>query len=594
MKNVTPRKMRRHAKRIVTVPDLLADRLKRLPNSPVLYEPEPLGDGWLPLTMRDLDSRIRKIARGLIGMGFQRGDAIGIMGATSLEWCLLDLACALSGLVVVPIYQTDSASQLEWILEDANVRGVFVDTADRRELVSSKATDQVIVMLDAEGLSQVETHATAVTEDDLDARIRGISGDTLYSIVYTSGTTGRPKGVELTHSNFTYICLGAREWSPRLVMNPQTRLLQFLPLAHVMGRIITLICIGGSAQVAFAPNIHNLTHDLHMFQPTLLVVVPRVLEKVYNAAEAKAGAGLGRRIFKWAASVAERNSQKHFHGPLFRLERRLADRLVLSKIRYAVGGKVSGIISAGAPLGNDLSHFYGGIGMPVTEIYGLTETLGSGTVQDWGKAVPGNLGRTFPGTRVRIAEDGEIQIKGPGVFRRYHNNAEATAAAFEDGWFLSGDLGSVNKNGALEIIGRKKHLIVTAGGKNVAPDVLQDALASHPLISQIMVIGDRKPFIAALITLDAQLLPGWLRAHKLPPMSTAEARVHPAVLASLQRGIDRANAHVSRAESIRKFEVLPGDFTEENGMLTPSMKVRREVVLKNFADVVDRIYAAKK
>ncbi|WP_406717428.1 AMP-dependent synthetase/ligase [Trueperella pyogenes] len=421
-------------------------------------------------------------------------------------------------------------------------------------------------------------------------RRRRLTANTLATVIYTSGTTGRPKGVELTHGNFVDTALNVVPHMHQITNTKETRVLLFLPLAHVMARSVFYFGIASRAVVGHTPSIKNLLSDLKTFKPSALLVVPRVLEKIYNAAEAKAGAGLKRKIFRWSAAVAVAYSMRG-RGPLRSLKHAIAKKLVYSKITAIIGADCHYAVCAGAPLGKRTGHFFRGIGLTVVEAYGLTESTGPATVNLIDRIKMGTVGTPLPATWIKIADDGEILIRGPQIFRGYQNDPAATAAVIDaDGWFHSGDLGKLDRKGYLSITGRKKEIIITAGGKHVSPAALEDPLRSHPLISQIVVVGDKNPFIGALITLDGDMLPGWLKAHGLPTMDVAQASQHPQVRASLQRAIEKTNKRVFRAESIRKFAVICPDLTVKNGMLTPSLKVKRAAVAKRFKREIKELY----
>lgn len=576
----------------MTAPWLLSHRVETSPDSVCIERRTELGTSWVKVTAAEFEHDVIQAARGLIGMGLKKGDTVAIFGATSYEWSLLDMAALYAGLVVVPIYESNSAEQIRWALEDSNIRLVLTDSLAHSITVDSVRTPTLsdIVVYDADGLHKIYAAGHEISVSAVIERKNSLTSDDLATIIYTSGTTGRPKGVELTHGNIAGTSLSTLAGEPEIVDDDNTRVLLFLPLAHVMARIVFYIILSGKGRVAHVPNVKNLLTDISSFQPTALLCVPRVLEKVYNAAEAKAH-GIRLKIFRWAAHIAVRNSEKSFHGPLFRLKRTVAKRLVWKKITAALGNNCRFSISAGAPLGKRLGHFYRGIGFTVIEAFGLTETTGPATANRPNALEMGTVGRPLPGTAVKIADDGEVLLKGINIFRGYHNNPHATSEVIDsDGWFHTGDIGTINRKGFLSITGRKKELIVTAGGKNVAPAVLEDKLRGHPLISQVVVIGDQRPFVSALITLDAEMLPGWLRNHGLPHMDAATASKNPQVLEALQRAVDRTNNQVSKAESIRKFVIIEGDFTEENGLLTPSLKVRRANVLQRFNDVVEKLY----
>ena len=576
-----------------TIAWLLQRQFEKDPEHIAVRVKDELGKSWRGYSMADYLALVRRASRGLLGFGLKKGDTISILGSTSFEWAVIDAAAMSIGVVVVPIYETSSAEQIEWMITNSNVTTVFTDSTAHAELVASVAPKETgpAILMDRAARAKLDEYAEKISEEQLQAAMDQVTADCLATIVYTSGTTGKPKGVELTHGNFARAALSLQEAEGPLVNPDDASLLLFLPLAHIMARIINYTALTTGVTLGYVPNIHNLLADLATFKPTILLVVPRVLEKVYNAAEAKAGAGFKRKIFRWAANMAVRDATKRVRGPLHRLQMGVARKAVLNKLRAAVGGRVRWAVCAGAPLGTRLGRFYKGAGITVVEGWGLTETTGAATATRPPKPVLGSVGHPMPGNMIKLEDDGEVLVKGAIVFRGYHNDPEETARSLKDGWYRTGDIGTIDKQGNLTITGRKKHLIVTAGGKNVAPAVLEDRLSSHPLISQVVAVGDKRPFVSALITLDQQMLPSWLRSHGQPEMTPAQAIQSEAVQESLQRAIDRTNRQVSRAESIRKFKILPGDFTLENGMLTPSLKVRREIVLDRFADVIEDIYA---
>lgn len=576
----------------MTVPWLLNRRATNTPDSVCIERRTGIGSSWVKITAAEFQADVIHTARGFLGLGLNPGDTVAIFGATSYEWSLLDVAAQYAGLIVVPIYESNSAEQVDWVLNDSSIRLVLTDSLAHAAVVESVRTSSMIdtIVYDDDGLARLRSAGDVIPTSDLLARTRSLKASDLATIIYTSGTTGNPKGVELTHGNIVAICLSTVQAEHEIIGKDDARVLLFLPLAHVMARIVFYFAIAGGGRVAHVGGVKNLMSDIASFQPTALLCVPRVLEKVYNASEAKVR-GPKLKIFRWAAQVAVRNSEKRLHGPIFRVQRFFARKLVWKKITTALGGNCMYAISAGAPLGKRLGHFYRGIGFTVIEAFGLTETTGPSTANRPKSISMGSVGRPLPGTSIRIAEDGEVLLKGPHIFRGYHNNPEATAAVLDtDGWFHTGDIGTIDRRGFTTITGRKKELIVTAGGKNVAPAVLEDKLRGHPLVSQVVVVGDRRPFVGALITLDADMLPGWLRGHGLPRMDATEAAAHPAVLEALQRAVDRTNDQVSKAESIRKFTIITGDFTEDNGLLTPSLKVRREKVLSRYAHEIEDLY----
>ncbi|MFT0846726.1 AMP-dependent synthetase/ligase [Actinomycetaceae bacterium L2_0104] len=571
-------------------------RAKARPDSVCLERKSRFGSQWKPITISEFGKSILRVSRGLLGMGIEPGETIAVFAATSYEWSLLDMAALSVGIVVVPIYESDSAEQIQWILEDSAIRVVFTDTAPNLELVESVRTDSLLptVLLDDDGFAALYESSNTISEEAASARRAALTADSLATIIYTSGTTGRPKGVELTHGNLVFSVLTILKLEREIINLESSRVLLFLPLAHIMARIVFLYGLAGKGRIGHVPNTNNLIADLQSFKPTALLVVPRVLEKVYNAAEAKSGGGRKLKIFRWAAQTAVENSQRSHHGPFFRVKRAIARKLVWSKMTAILGEDCHYAVSAGAPLGKRLGHVFRGIGLTVIEAFGLTETTGPATVNRPAAFVMGSVGQTIPGTSLRLTGEGEVLVKGPHIMRGYHRNPTATAEVIDDdGWFRTGDVGTIDNKGFLSITGRKKELIVTAGGKNVAPAVLEDKLRGHPLISQVVVVGDQRPFISALIILDPEMLPGWLASHGLEAMDVNEASRHPEVLAALQRAIERTNRQVSRAESIRKFTIISGDFTQENGLLTPSLKVKRNRVLERYSAAIDDIYSGQ-
>ena len=580
----------------MTVPWLIEHRAQARPDSVCIERKSRFGSLWHPVTISEFDKSMGRVARGLLGMGIEPGETIAIFGATSYEWSLLDMAALSVGIVVVPIYESDSAEQIQWILEDSAIRAVFTDTAAHLELVESVRTPSLLptILLDDDGFAAIYESSNTISEDSVSAKREVLTADSLATIIYTSVTTGRPKGVELTHGNLVFSVLTILKLERDIINLESSRVLLFLPLAHIMARIVFLYGLAGKGRIGHVANTGNLIADLQSFKPTALLVVPRVLEKVYNAAEAKSGGGKKLKIFRWAAQVAVENSQRSHHGPFFRIKRAVANKLVWSKMTAILGEDCHYAVSAGAPLGKRLGHVFRGIGLTVIEAFGLTETTGPTTVNRPEAFVMGSVGQPIPGTDLRLTEDGEVLVRGPHIMRGYHRNPEATTEVIDGkGWFHTGDVGSVDSKGFLSITGRKKELIVTAGGKNVAPAVLEDKLRGHPLISQVVVVGDKQPFISALITLDPEMLPGWLSSHGLPAIDVDEASRHPEVIAALQRAVDRTNRQVSRAESIRKFTIISGDFTQENGLLTPSLKVKRSRVLERYSHAIDEIYSGK-
>ncbi len=582
----------------LSIPGMLAARLARDPDG-VFAERSGGPDGrWTAVTVREFVDQVHAVAKGLVAAGIQPGDRVAIMSRTRYEWTLVDFACWAAGALGVPVYETSSPEQVRWIVSDSGSRLAIVETPDHAAAVEQVRDDLPglleVLTIDEGAIDALVTRGAQVPDDEITRRSALADGSSLATIIYTSGTTGRPKGVELTHGNFVSITREGVAGLGEVCAKPYSRTLLFLPLAHVFARFIEVLCVPSGAVLGHTPNTRNLVADLAAFQPTFVLAVPRVFEKVYNSAEQKAGDGLSLRIFRWAAKVAIAYSRAldtpSGPGAALATQHRLADRLVHRKLRAALGGRAEYAVSGGAPLGERLGHFYRGIGVRVLEGYGLTETTAPTAVNRPGLTKVGTVGPAFPGTSVRVDDDGAIWVAGPHVFRGYRHLPEQTAEVLVDGWFKTGDLGSLDEDGYLRITGRSKEIIVTAGGKNVAPALLEDRLRGHPLVSQVVVVGDQRPFIGALVTLDAEMLPGWLSMHGLPPMDVEAAAVNPTVLEALDRAVARTNEAVSRAESIRKIRVLNGDFTEANGYLTPSLKVKRAQVLKDFAAEIDELY----
>jgi long-chain acyl-CoA synthetase len=553
---------------------------------------------WAPVTAKEFATEVSALAAGLVASGVQPGDRVGLMSKTRYEWTLCDYAIWSAGAVTVPIYETSSAEQVQWNLGDSGAVAVIVESA-AHEATFREVQDQLpdvkhAWQIDAGGLEELAAAGRDVPASELEARRATMSPESLATIIYTSGTTGRPKGCELTHHNLLGVGRSAAVVMPN-VFNAQGSTLMFLPLAHVFGRFVQIACVESQARMGHTADIKNLLPDLAGFQPTFLLSVPRVFEKVYNSSKAKAhGDGRGK-IFDAAEATAIAYSQALDKGrvsPVLKLKHGLFDKLVYSKLRAALGGKVEYSFSGGAPLGARLGHFFRGTGVTILEGYGLTETSAPATISTPDNMKIGTVGRPGPGVAIRIADDGEIMIKGENVFRGYWHNEAATKDVLEsDGWFHSGDIGELDSDGYLRITGRKKELIVTAGGKNVAPAVLEDRLRAHPLVSQCMVVGDQRPFIGCLVTLDPESLPGWLKAQGKDESMTVEQAADDAdVQAEVQKAVDEANKAVSKAEAIRKFTILPVDWTEEGGQMTPSLKLKRSVVMKEFAAEVDALY----
>jgi long-chain acyl-CoA synthetase len=541
--------------------------------------------GWPVVTASEFRDQVVAVAKGLIAAGIEHGDRVALMSRTRYEWTLVDYAIWSIGAVTVPIYETSSADQVGWIMSDSEAKAAFVELEGHEETVRA-AVPGLKALWRIDGTPE----AGAVTDADVDERRARVTGGDLATIVYTSGTTGRPKGCRITHDNLLFTALNVlRGPLEPLFARKDPAALLFLPLAHIFARMIQVVLLEAGAVIAHTPNMKNVAPDLQDFQPTFLLGVPRVFEKVYNAAEQKAIAGGKGKIFARAVDVAEAWSRAESSGGAslgLRLQRAVFDKLVYAKLRAATGGRLSAAVSGGSALGERLGHFFRGVGIEVFEGYGLTETSAPCSVNMPGANKIGTVGKPLPGVTLRIADDGEVLAKGRNVFAGYWKNDEATAEVIDDGgWFHTGDVGELDADGYLRITGRKKEILVTAAGKNVAPGPLEDALRAHPLVSQAMIIGDGRPFVAALVTLDPEALPAG--------SSVSELRADPKVQAEIQEAVDRANQSVSKAEQIKKFLILDRDITEDSGHLTPTLKVKRGLVMRDFAKEIDELYSSR-
>ncbi|MBG6183978.1 long-chain acyl-CoA synthetase [Arthrobacter sp. CAN_A214] len=581
----------------------LVVRQSEKPSNPALFS-VPDGDGqWQDISATEFRSQVEAVAKGLIASGVNAGDRVAIMARTRYEWSLADFAIWFAGAVSVPVYETSSPAQVAWILSDSGAVGAFVEAARHENVVREASASenlgalQHVWQFDGNGLDVLRTAGAGVEDQAIAAR-RAMAGlDDVATVIYTSGTTGRPKGCELTHGNFVELADNAAAALPE-VAHEGAQTIMFLPLAHVFARFISVLCVSAGATVAHTSDVKNLLPDLQSYKPTFILAVPRVFEKVYNNSMLKAEDGGKGKIFHAGADVAIAWSKADQAGKvplMLKAKHAVFDRLLYGKIRTAMGGRVQHAVSGGAPLGDRLGHFFHGIGLMVLEGYGLTETTAPITVNTPKRIKIGSVGAPLPGNAVRIADDGEILAKGVCVLKGYFNRPDLTAEAFADGWFRTGDIGQLDDDGFLFITGRKKEIIVTASGKNVVPALLEDTIRANALVSQCVVVGDQRPFISALITLDEEALPGWLDRHQLPAGTTvAEAAEHPVVLAEIQELVDGANTTVSRAEAIKVFRVVPTDFTETSGHLTPSLKIKRAQVLKDYSGVVEGIYSSSK
>ena len=581
------------------ITDLVVKQAGKASN-PALFSRKDASGTWQDIRATEFLADVVLLAKGMAASGIAPGDRVGIMARTRYEWSLVDFAIWFAGCVSVPIYETSSPSQVAWILGDSGAVGAFVESASHenvvRQAVSNESLDAIkhVWQLDGTGLDALRA-AGADLEDGVIEERRGLAGlDDLATIIYTSGTTGRPKGCELTHGNFVELSASGAAALPA-VAHEGARTIMFLPLAHVFARFISVLCVTCGATVAHTPDVKNLLPDLQSYRPTFILAVPRVFEKVYNSSMLKAEDGGKGKIFHAAADTAIAWSKAEQAGKIplmLSLKHKLFDKLVFHKIREAMGGRVEYAVSGGGPLGERLGHFFHGIGLLVLEGYGLTETTAPISVNTPSLVKIGTVGAPLPGNAVKIADDGEILTKGICVMRGYFNRPDLTEETFVDGWLRTGDIGELDDDGFLKITGRKKEIIVTAGGKNVIPALLEDQIRADALVSQCVVVGDQRPFIAALVTLDEEALPGWLERHGLPAGTTvAEAAEHEKVRAEIQSLIDHANQSVSQAEAIKAFRVVPTDFTEASGHLTPSLKIKRAQVMQDYAPVVEEIYA---
>ena len=589
-----------------TIYSLLTERLARTGADTVIAA-KKIGPGrWQNVTTGEFHERVVSAAKGLIALGIAKGDAVTIFSSTRLEWGILDFALAAVGAVSVPIYDTDSAPQAQRIMNDSAVKLAFADNRERFDRLDSVKDHcpalKQILMIEGNALGALEGLGVAVSDEELNERVATVRADDLATIVYTSGSTGNPKGAELTHKNFVSITISASQALHEVVLDDHPRLLLFLPLAHCFARFIQYASIASDdGVVGYLPDTKTLLPDLRSFEPTYLLGVPRVFEKVYNAASHKAGAGWKGRLFVKAAEAARAWSRKEQAGEQHTFaeiaERAKYETLVYRTVRGALGPKIKYVACGGAPLSLDLAHFYNGIGLPMIQGYGMTETAAPFAATRVTDNVIGTVGQPAPGSSIRISDEGELQVKGPNVFRGYHNLPEKTAEAFTaDGWLRTGDLASIDDEGRITITGRIKDIIITAGGKNVSPIPLEEEIAKCPIVEHCVVVGDQRPFIGALVTLDPESLALWLPAHGLSTETPVDRlATNAAVREEIQQYVDKANATVSRAESVRKFAVLDTQFTQENKCLTPSLKVVRPAVNRVFADVIDNeIYNGKR
>ena len=577
--------------------DLLDDRAKRDPEGAMI---EYKGDDgtWHPYSAQVFRDMVIDLAKGLIGLGVNKGDSVAIVSRTRWEWTALDMAIMSIGALTVPVYETNSASQVSWIFNDSKVTLAIAEDDGQRDKIES-VRDEVptlrnVFVIEAGGLNAIKTYGESVTDAEFWEYKEASHGDDRATIVYTSGSTGTPKGVELTHRNFAFLVLSALQYMPRAGAWPNRRLLLFLPLSHVFARFMEFFSFGGTISLALSSNMKTMVKDFETFGPTLLLAVPRVYEKVYNAASQRAGTGFAGKMFMRAAENAREWSKAEQKGEQLPIVGRIAhafyEQVVYKKIRTIFGPNADFAITGGAPMDSELSHFFNGIGMPVLEGYGMTETCGPVCVSLPEDNRIGTIGMPMCGITAGIAEDGELVVKGPLVCKGYHNNPGVTAQQITDGWLHTGDLGDISEDGFISITGRKKDLIITAGGKNVSPGLLEASVMTSPVVNQCLVIGDKKPFVAALVTLDLADANNWLESQGAKPEPDLASLAKNAIVhAEVERAVNAANEGVSRAESIRKFEILPDEFTEANGMLTPSLKTRRAQIVEHYRELIDDV-----
>lgn len=577
--------------------DLLDNRAKRDPEGAMI---EYKGDDgtWHPYSAQVFRDMVIDLAKGLVGLGVNKGDSVAIVSRTRWEWTALDMAIMSIGALTVPVYETNSASQVSWIFNDSKVTLAIAEDDGQRDKIES-VRDEVptlrnVFVIEAGGLNAIKTYGESVTDAEFWEYKEASHDDDRATIVYTSGSTGTPKGVELTHRNFAFLVLSALQYMPRAGAWPNRRLLLFLPLSHVFARFLEFFSFGGTISLALSSNMKTMVKDFETFGPTLLLAVPRVYEKVYNAASQRAGTGFAGKMFMRAAENAREWSKAEQKGEQLPIAGRIAhafyEQVVYKKIRTIFGPNADFAITGGAPMDSELSHFFNGIGMPVLEGYGMTETCGPVCVSLPEDNRIGTIGMPMCGITAGIAEDGELVVKGPLVCRGYHNNPEVTTQQITDGWLHTGDLGDISEDGFISITGRKKDLIITAGGKNVSPGLLEASVMTSPVVNQCLVIGDKKPFVAALVTLDLADANNWLESQGAKPEPDLASLAKNAIVhAEVERAVNAANEGVSRAESIRKFEILPDEFTEANGMLTPSLKTRRAQIVEHYRELIDDV-----
>lgn len=582
---------------------VLEERVERTPDDNLVEYKNAQGE-WVAFTAAEFKNKVVALAKGLIARGVMPGDSVSIIAHTCWQWTALDVAIMSIGALTVPVYETNSPAQVKMIFNDANVKMAFAEDDFQRDKIES-VRDQCPDLGDVYviGLGAIDTiieYGRAVSDAEFLEREQAVKGSDLATIVYTSGSTGTPKGVELTHANFVFITYSGVNSMPDIAMKPNRRLLLFLPLAHVFARYMQFFCFAGNVSLGLSSNLKTILADFKAFKPTFILAVPRIFEKIYNAASQKAGAGFKGRVFADATQTAYDWSHAQQSGgsiPLaLNAKHALYNKLVYSSIMEVFGGHVAYAVSGGAPLDSSIAHFFNGVGLPLLEGYGMTETCAPSSVNPTEGYKTGTIGLPLQGVTMGVDEEGELCIKSPAVCAGYHNNPDVTKQQIVDGWLHTGDLGSIDDDGFVSIVGRKKDLIITAGGKNVSPCEMEASIMTSPVVSQCVMIGDRKPFIAAIISLDLAETNLWLESKGAEQVADLdEASKNPIVRAEVERAVNKANELASRAESIRKFEIVPDEFTEENGLVTPSMKARRQAVVEHYRTLIDKvIYVPRK
>jgi long-chain acyl-CoA synthetase len=579
------------------ITDLLIARVAATPNNALFALPAADG-GWTDVTSAEFQTQVIALAKGFVAAGVKPGEKIGFMCKVRYEWTLVDFAIAYAGAIIVPVYETSSPSQIQYILTDSGATGIIVETPEHFARFDEVRGDMPQVdkvwQMHLGDLEKLAGSGGGVTDADLEKRRSAAKGKDMATLIYTSGSTGTPKGCILTHSNFVDLSRNAAVAMDEVVNTPGASTLLFITTAHVFARFISILSVHAGVKVGHQPDTKKLVESLGSFKPTFLLAVPRVFEKVYNSAEQKAIAGGKGNIFHKAVETAIEHSKAIDTGKIplgLKLKFALFNKLVYGKLKAVMGGNVKYAVSGGAPLGPRLGHFYRSLDVKILEGYGLTETSAPATVNRADKFKIGTVGPALPGNGIKIADDGEVLVKGIAVFAGYWNNEKATKETFDGEWFKTGDIGEMDDDGYLRITGRKKEIIVTSAGKNVSPALLEDPIRSNPIIGQVVVVGDQKPFISALVTLDSEMLPQWLSSNgESATMSLADAATNPKVIAEVQKAVDAANSRVSRAESIRKFTILATEFTEGSGHLTPKMSIKRGPIMTDFASQVEAMY----